>query len=195
MSKIALYLAGGGARGAYQAGVLKAIHTILDSKKIPFHMITGVSVGSINAAVIAENALDFAAGTNKLYDLWNNITCQHIFKSSNYALSMSAMRNMSSMLTKQRLLGHVLDTSPLRQFINNIVNFDILESVIKNKHLEMMEIISNCYEMQKRFLFISITKRILKIGTIRSTAVKGSICAWSIFWLLPHCHYFSPLPK
>ncbi|STY28252.1 patatin family protein [Legionella wadsworthii] len=153
MSKIALYLAGGGARGAYQAGALKAINDILNSKRIPFHMITGVSVGSINAAVIAENALDFAAGTNKLYDLWNHITCQHIFKSSNYALSMSAMRNMSSMLTKQRLLGHVLDTSPLRQFINNIVNFDVLDSVIKNKHLEMMEIISNCYEMQKTISF------------------------------------------
>ncbi len=153
MTKIALYLAGGGARGAYQAGVLKAISTILGSKKIPFSMISGVSVGSINAAVIAENALDFAAGTNKLNELWNNITCQHIFKSSNYALSISAMRNMSSMLTKQRLLGHILDTSPLRQFISNIINFEVLEGVIKNKHLEMMEVISNCYETQKTISF------------------------------------------
>ncbi|HHF7368150.1 TPA: patatin-like phospholipase family protein [Legionella bozemanae] len=153
MTKIALYLAGGGARGAYQAGVLKAISTILDTKKIPFNMISGVSVGSINAAVIAENALDFSAGTNKLNELWNNITCQHIFKSSNYALSLSAMRNMSSMLTRQRLLGHILDTSPLRQFINNIINFEVLDGVIKNKHLDMMEIISNCYEMQKTISF------------------------------------------
>ncbi|WP_454785554.1 patatin-like phospholipase family protein [Legionella sp. WA2024007413] len=153
MTKIALYLAGGGARGAYQAGVLHAINTILGVRKIPFSMITGVSVGSINAAVIAENALDFSAGTNKLNELWSNITCQHIFKSSNYALSVSAMRNMNSMLTKQRLLGHILDTSPLRQFITNIINFETLEGVIKNKNLEMLEIISNCYEAQKTISF------------------------------------------
>ncbi|KTD67703.1 MULTISPECIES: patatin-like phospholipase family protein [Legionella] len=153
MAKIALYLAGGGARGAYQAGVLKAISTILNSKQIPFDMLTGASVGSINAGVLAENALDFSAGANKLDELWRDITCQHIFKASNYALSKSAMRNMSSMFIKQRLLGHILDTSPLQKFINNIIDFEVLDRVIKNKHLEMMEVISSCYETQKTISF------------------------------------------
>ncbi|KTC92383.1 patatin-like phospholipase family protein [Fluoribacter dumoffii] len=153
MTKIALYLAGGGARGAYQAGVLKAISTILATKEIPFDMLTGASVGSINAGVLAENALDFTAGANKLDELWRNITCDHIFKASNYALGMSAMRNMSNMLLKQRLLGHILDTSPLQKFINNIINFEVLEHSIKNKHLEMMEVISSCYETQQTISF------------------------------------------
>ncbi|VEB32683.1 patatin-like phospholipase family protein [Legionella cherrii] len=153
MTKIALYLAGGGARGAYQAGVIKAISTILGSKKIPFNMLTGASVGSINAGVLGGNVLDFSAGANKLEELWRDITCEHIFKSSNYALSKAAMRNMSSMLMKQRLLGHILDTSPLQDFIKNIIHFESLERAIKNKHLDMMEIISSCYETQRTISF------------------------------------------
>lgn len=153
MTKIALYLAGGGARGAYQAGVLKAICTILDAKTIPFTMISGASVGCINAGVLAENAQDFFAGTSKLTELWNHIACDHIFKASNYALSKSFMRNMHSMMMKQRLSGHILDTSPLREFINKIIDFDVLEEVIRKKHLETFEVISTCYETQKTISF------------------------------------------
>ncbi len=49
MAKKALYLAGGGARGAYHAGVLKAIDHILQQKTLPFDVVSGVSVGSVNA--------------------------------------------------------------------------------------------------------------------------------------------------
>ncbi|WED44595.1 patatin-like phospholipase family protein [Legionella cardiaca] len=153
MTKIALYLAGGGARGAYQAGALKAVSTILNSKHIPFYMLTGASVGSINTAVLAENARDFQAATNKLSELWGDITCPQIFKTSNYALSKTAFRNMNSMFFKRRLLGHILDTSPLRGFLRSVINFGDVEAAVKNKHLEAIEIISNCYETQKTISF------------------------------------------
>ena len=73
MAKTALYLAGGGARGAYQAGVLKAIQEIFQPKTSPFSMISGVSIGSINAAILAENADNFSLGVEKLENLWRNI--------------------------------------------------------------------------------------------------------------------------
>ncbi len=66
MAKKALYLAGGGARGAYQAGVLKAISHILQVKTLPFAMVSGVSIGTINAAIIAQHADDFPLGVEKL---------------------------------------------------------------------------------------------------------------------------------
>ncbi|MCC5015779.1 MULTISPECIES: patatin-like phospholipase family protein [unclassified Legionella] len=153
MAKIALYLAGGGARGAYQAGALKAISTITNAKKIPFNILTGASVGSINTAVLAENALDFSASASKLSELWGDITCPEIFKTSNYALSKTAMRNMSSMFFKQRLLGHILDTTPLRGFLKRVIDFEDVNNAIKNKHIETLEIISNCYETQKTISF------------------------------------------
>ncbi|CEK10064.1 patatin-like phospholipase family protein [Legionella hackeliae] len=153
MTKIALYLAGGGARGAYQAGALKAISTLLNSKRIPFNMLTGASVGSINTAVLAEDALDFYAATNKLSELWGEITCPQIFKTSYFAAYKTCMRNMWSMVFKQRLLGHILDTLPLRGFLSSNINFKNVEAAITNKHLETIEIISNCYETKKTISF------------------------------------------
>lgn len=153
MTKKALYLAGGGARGAYQAGVLKAISHILNVKKIPFDMISGVSVGCINAAVLAENVLDFRAATEKLEAIWSDIHCQQIFNASNYELSKSVLRNMSNMIVKQHQSGHLLDTSPLKEFITKTINFDLIKNNIDNHHLETMEVISHCYETHQTVSF------------------------------------------
>ena len=110
MAKIALYLAGGGARGAYQAGVLKAIHQLLNVKALPFHMVSGVSVGSINAAILAEYAEDFSVGVEKLLELWSDIHCHHIFNASNYDFGKSLLRNMSHLFVKGPRSSNLLDT-------------------------------------------------------------------------------------
>jgi NTE family protein len=158
MAKIALYLAGGGARGAYQAGVLKAISHILQSKTLPFAMVSGVSIGCINAAIIAQHADDFPLGIEKLEELWSNICCQQIFNSSNYQLSKSFVRNLTHLLIKQQQTGHLLDTTPLHQFINQHINFDKIRENIANNVLETMEVISNCYETQQTISFYQHSK-------------------------------------
>ena len=153
MAKIALYLAGGGARGAYQAGVLKAIEQILHVKTLPFAMVSGVSIGCINAAIIAQHADDFAMGIEKLEALWSNIRCQQIFNSSNYQLSKSVVRNLSHLIVKQSQTGHLLDTTPLQQFISDNINFEKIKANIDSNQLETMEVISNCYETQQTISF------------------------------------------
>ena len=133
MTKIALYLAGGGARGSYQAGALKAIHEILNVKKIPFETITGVSVGSVNAAILAQHADDFALGIAKLEEVWADIHCEKIFSSSNYALSKSVLRNLSNTFVKQRQSGYLLSTDPLKQFINDSIKaWNLAPNELKN---------------------------------------------------------------
>lgn len=153
MAKKALYLAGGGARGAYQAGALKAISDILKVKTLPFEMISGVSIGSINAAVLAENASDFSAATEKLATLWQEITCAQIFNASNYELSKSVLRNLSTLLVKQRQSGFLLNTLPLHDFITNNIDFKAIENNIFQNHLETMEVVSNCYETNQTVSF------------------------------------------
>ena len=106
MAKIALYLAGGGARGAYQAGVLKAISHILQKKTLPFSMISGVSVGSINAAILAQHADDFPEGVKQLEHLWRDIHCHQIFSASNYELSKSVVRNYYQTTPNRSFIGH-----------------------------------------------------------------------------------------
>lgn len=155
MVKKALYLAGGGARGAYQAGVLKAIGHILQVKTLPFEMISGVSVGSVNAAVLAENADDFPAALDKLESIWSEIHCQQIYKASNYQLSKSVLRNLSNIIIKQRQSGHLLDTAPLRQFIDETIDFARIEQNIKNGFLNTLEVISARYETHQTVSFYS----------------------------------------
>lgn len=153
MPKKALYLAGGGARGAYQAGVLKAIGQILQVKTLPFDMVSGVSVGSINAVVLAENADDFPAALEKLEVLWSEIHCQQIYKASNYELGKSVFRNVSTLIMKQRQAGHLLDTTPLKELIDDTLDFTKIARNIKAGHLKTLEIISNCYETNQTISF------------------------------------------
>lgn len=153
MAKKALYLAGGGARGAYQAGVLKAIGHILQSKKIPFDMVSGVSVGSINAVVLAEYADDFPGALDKLESIWGEIHCKQIYKTSNFALGKSLVRNLSTLFVKQKQSGHLLDTQPLQQFLDDTVDFNRIQQNIQLKHLETFEVISGCYETHQTVSF------------------------------------------
>lgn len=153
MAKIALYLAGGGARGAYQAGILKAISHILQVKTLPFSVVSGVSVGSINAAILTQHADDFNLGVEKLETLWREIHCQQIFNSSNYELSKSVMRNLGHIVVKQRQTGRLLDTAPLHEFINENIDFESIRMHIDNGLLQCLEVISHCYDTQQTVSF------------------------------------------
>lgn len=149
----ALYLAGGGARGAYQAGVLKGIEHILQVKKLPFDTISGVSVGSINAAILAENADNFSAGIEKLELIWNEIHCNQIYKASNYELGKSILRNFKNFFTTRQKEGHLLDTAPLLELIDETIDFSKLNQNIHDGHLKALEIITTCYETSHTISF------------------------------------------
>lgn len=153
MNKIALYLAGGGARGAYQAGSLKAICEILKTEKMPFSMVSGVSVGSINAAVLAQHADNFSEGVQKLESLWLDLHCEKIFNTSNVELGKSVVRNLSHLVTRHNGSDFLLDTTPLRQFIDTHVDFPRLHEKIGENQLETIEIITNCYDTQQTVSF------------------------------------------
>lgn len=153
MAKTALYLAGGGARGAYQAGTLKAIAHILKVKSLPFSMISGVSVGSINASILAQHADDFNTGVETLEALWRDLQCKDIFNTSNYELSKSVLRNLSHLIIRQNNSGHLLDTEPLHHFIEKNIDFVRIKDNIEQGLLETMEVLSNCYETQQTISF------------------------------------------
>ena len=74
-----LVLPGGGARAAYQVGVLKAIAAVIDSDHMPFTAIAGVSAGAINAAKIAMYAEDFVEGVAALERVWAEMHSDDVF--------------------------------------------------------------------------------------------------------------------
>lgn len=152
-TKKALFLAGGGARGAYQAGALKAINHILQVKKLPFDIISGVSVGSINAVALAENADDFPTAVDKMVSIWSELHTTQIYNASNYALGKSVFRNLSTVFVKQRQTGHLLDTAPLRQFLTDTIDFKRINDNVRAGHLEALEIMTHCYERHQTISF------------------------------------------
>lgn len=80
-SAIGLVITGGGARGSYQAGVLKRIGEIkrVQERGNPFPIIGGASAGAVNGAALAVGADDFASTTMALADLWARLRPSDIF--------------------------------------------------------------------------------------------------------------------
>ncbi|HJW94174.1 MAG TPA: patatin-like phospholipase family protein [Thermoanaerobaculia bacterium] len=117
---LAVMLTGGGARAAYQVGLLRGI-----AKHFPdlrFQIITGVSAGAINAIFLAAHEGNLTEKTSALYDLWCSLECRHIFRFD--VRSMLPFRSaLASILPRKRWSGPrgVVDTSPLRELLTRIL--------------------------------------------------------------------------
>jgi len=119
--RYALMLPGGGARGAYQVGALRAIWEISGCERNPFPIITGTSAGAINAAVIASHAHEFEVGIERLDYFWRTMYCGRIYRTDVGAAFKSALHWFGSLAlgglirTRPRSL---LDNSPLYDFLS-----------------------------------------------------------------------------
>ncbi|MEN1727153.1 MAG: patatin-like phospholipase family protein [Pseudomonadota bacterium] len=76
----ALVLPGGGARGAYQVGVMRALGEILADHDTPFPIVSGISAGAINAGVIASYADNFKKGAHRLAHFWGHLRCEQVYR-------------------------------------------------------------------------------------------------------------------
>ena len=80
--KVGLILTGGGARAAYQVGVLRAIANMLpEGTRNPFPVICGTSAGAINAASLALSARNFHEGVRQLSAVWENAHVNQAYRS------------------------------------------------------------------------------------------------------------------
>ncbi len=79
--KLGLVLSGGGARGAYQVGVMAAMSEILKKADVEFKIdiFSGVSAGAINAAFLAAQSHDLHEGCRKLVELWSQLRSEDVF--------------------------------------------------------------------------------------------------------------------
>src|SRR5260370_7221507 len=93
-----LVLTGGGARAAYQVGVVKAVRDILGNPvKNPFPILCGTSAGAINAATLAVFADDFSRGVANLLEVWENMHCRHIYPTDPWPLLKSGPKWLAPM--------------------------------------------------------------------------------------------------
>ncbi len=138
--RIALALTGGGARGAYQAGVLAGIADRAGGDAC-FPIITGVSAGAINAATLASHRGDLVAATQQLREAWLNLRIERVFRSSVGSLSSSLLRWSSKLLSGGAMpfqLRGLLDTAPLREYLTNLIDFSGIDDNIRAGRLRAL---------------------------------------------------------
>ena len=85
--KPALVLSGGGARGAYQVGVLKAIADLhAKNAHNPFSIISGTSAGAVNAVALAASANNFRLAVKKVEKIWSNLHVDKVYRAGAWDL-------------------------------------------------------------------------------------------------------------
>jgi NTE family protein len=144
-----LILPGGGARNAYQAGVLKAIASLLpDDAANPFPVICGTSSGAISATVLASNAIRFSEGVSRITGIWENFHCGKIFHADSWTALKSGLRWTTAFATAR--LGtagplSLLDNSPQREFIESHIRFARIQHAIDTGALRALSITASSY--------------------------------------------------
>jgi len=154
-------MSGGGARGAYQAGVLKGIEEILQVKQFPFEILSSVSAGAINAAFLAMHADQFSTAVNKLAGLWSALSCDQVFHVGNLALIRSVLRNMATMAVHYQTEkgAYLFDTSPLKQLLSKNLDFKMINQHVKNGLLDL-EVTATCYDSSETISFINASRKV-----------------------------------
>ncbi|HUQ25986.1 MAG TPA: patatin-like phospholipase family protein [Burkholderiales bacterium] len=120
-----LVLTGGGARAAYQVGVVKAVRDLLGNPvKNPFPIVCGTSAGAINAATLAVFADNFSRGVANLLEVWENMHCHQIYRTDAWHILRTGARWLSAlMLVSRRNPVSLLDNAPLRDMLERNLDF------------------------------------------------------------------------
>jgi NTE family protein len=161
MGRIGLVLTGGGARAAYQAGVLKGIAEItadmLDGVW-PFPVLVGSSAGAVNSTYLAaQRGHPFGKAAAELCRLWQALRTERIIRTDLASLSglaLSWLRDLSlgGLLGESRST-HLLDTRPLRDFLKTQLDFQAIADHLKNDRLYGMAVSATNYQTGTTVIF------------------------------------------
>jgi NTE family protein len=157
---LGLVMTGGGARGAYQAGVLKRIGEIkrLQTHGNPFPIIGGSSAGAINGCAIAVGSDDFAVATKVLARVWSELSPSDIFRCDVLSQAQNSLTWIID-LSFGALLGggnahSLFDATPLGYFLSKHLHCERIPDNIKRGHLYALAISATNYNSGKSYLFI-----------------------------------------
>ncbi len=142
-----LVLTGGGARAAYQVGVVKAVRDVLGNPvKNPFPILCGTSAGAINATTLAVFADDFTRAVGKLLEVWENMHCSQVYRTDFPSILKSAARWLGAMMWISRDSPvSLLDNSPLRQMLEKTMPFERIQQHIDSGALYAISVTASGY--------------------------------------------------
>jgi len=152
----ALVLTGGGARSAYQVGVLKGLAELLPEQANPFRVIVGTSAGAVAAAVLAARADHWKQAIAAIERVWANFHVQQIFHVERRRMFRSGLQWILSMMTGG-LLVHpprsLFDNTPLRELLRREVPWRGVGRNIRNGRLDALALCATGYGTARSVAF------------------------------------------
>nr|WP_163938066.1 patatin-like phospholipase family protein [Paraferrimonas sp. SM1919] len=150
-------LGGGGARAAYQVGVLKAIAELYPRNHgLPFKIICGSSAGAINSCALGCYASSFHLGVRKLEWVWHNMSSKNIFKSSTkgvLAHLLAMMVRKFTWSTSASPAVSVFNTKPLAKLLEQVIDFKMLDKNIADDYLHAISVDASSYNQNSSISF------------------------------------------
>jgi NTE family protein len=145
----ALVLSGGGARGAYQVGVLKAVSEWLpEDAPCPFEVLVGTSAGALNAAALGARAHSFREAVGALERVWSNFHVDQVFRIGAWEMLHSGLHWFASVVTGGWLVKpprSLLDTTPLRGLLAKTVPVERIRGAIEAGRLHAVAVATTSY--------------------------------------------------
>lgn len=175
--RCALVLAGGGARGAYQAGVLREIARHYPDQR--FDILTGVSAGSINSTFLAGYLGNLEGATTTLCGHWGTLTTARILNTSPFALFGNALKVLASLISGGTRLSPqpkgLVGTEPLRHFLEEVLDIPGIEQNILSGRLHAVAATATSYRTGQTVTFVQGDPDIEMWKRVRRLAIESNI--------------------
>ncbi|WP_342120564.1 patatin-like phospholipase family protein [Pseudoduganella sp. OTU4001] len=185
--KTGLILTGGGARAAYQIGVLQAISEILWEEgwppaRNPFQIICGTSAGAINATALACRADNFGEGVQKLLDVWSNFEVGQVYRADSLGVIRSGARWLSLLsfgwlLRKWRAAPpqSLLDNTPLVNLLHRMLDLPRLDNCLQEGLLHAVAVTASSYTGGQHITFYQTAAEIAPWIRMQRVAMQDQI--------------------
>lgn len=185
--KTGLILTGGGARAAYQVGVLQAVSMILCEAgwapaRNPYDIICGTSAGAINATALACHADNFGEGLQKLVRVWERVTVDQVYRADSLGVMRSSAKWIS-LLSFGWLLrkwhanppNALLDNTPLVTLLNRMLNLPRLDAALLDGSLHALAVTASSYTAGQHITFFQTEAEIEPWVRMQRIAMRGQI--------------------
>lgn len=166
-----LILTGGGARAAYQVGVLSEIARIRREcgapEANPFPVIAGTSAGAIIGTVLACHADDFDAAVRALEETWSDFTAEQIYRADAFGVVRTGARWLTMFTIgwaiarwRRARPRSLLDNAPLEDLLRRTVELERLPKVMADGHLTGVAVTASSYSSGDHVTFYEATHEI-----------------------------------
>lgn len=177
--KTGLVLPGGGARGAFQVGVLKALAELLPTRTPnPFPVISGTSAGAINSVVLATKARRFCFAVAELERVWANFHSGQVFRTDSLTMLKSSLHWLAAIVFGGLLVGtprSLLDNIPLRALLSRNIRFPRVQASIDSGHLHAVAVTAASYGSAQSITFFQARPELRIWSRTRRIGIRQSL--------------------